>query len=254
MFVDLVCADKTIKNFVLKHHPPKHRAFITESSRVKSYENSPKNIRDKAETLAKSGLFYYEGNNSTICFHCNGELVNWQPRDDVFCDHARWFPSCLWINLIKGRSFVEQSRISHASFLESLKKRFEQDVSGLKYSMRSEDVAFYIKCGIPPEVLWKINEKFVKEKGRSFLSRREMSEAVSAGLSYDGGFKPPEIKTPEREKQNIDPICIVCRVEEKNITFVPCGHLAACGACCAIVERCPYCRMRIEGVFKTYIV
>jgi baculoviral IAP repeat-containing protein 7/8 len=78
-----------------------------------------------------------------------------------------------------------------------------------------------------------------------------MSEAVGSALTFEG----PEIEdSPKETKTNIDPLCGVCKVEEKNIVMVPCGHLISCAPCAASVKHCPYCRQTILGVFKVYIV
>lgn len=40
------------------------------------------------------------------CFHCDGLLYNWEPEDSPFVEHARWFPKCQYIQLVKGENFV----------------------------------------------------------------------------------------------------------------------------------------------------
>jgi hypothetical protein len=43
------------------------------------------------------------------CFHCNGGLHNWDPADDPWEEHARWFSRCPFVGIVKGRDFVQSS-------------------------------------------------------------------------------------------------------------------------------------------------
>ncbi len=40
------------------------------------------------------------------CFYCDGGLRNWEPNDDPWVEHARWFPRCAYIIKIKGQAFI----------------------------------------------------------------------------------------------------------------------------------------------------
>ena len=52
-------------------------------------------------------LFYLSGkNDQTICFHCGGELKDWEYLDDRWVEHAKWILICLYVIHIKGLSFV----------------------------------------------------------------------------------------------------------------------------------------------------
>jgi hypothetical protein len=42
------------------------------------------------------------------CFHCGGGLRNWEENDDAWIEHARWFPKCGYIILVRGQSFIKQ--------------------------------------------------------------------------------------------------------------------------------------------------
>ncbi len=41
------------------------------------------------------------------CFHCNGGLKGWEPKDAPWEEHAKWFPACPHVILMKGREFVK---------------------------------------------------------------------------------------------------------------------------------------------------
>ena len=47
------------------------------------------------------------------CFYCDGGLRNWQPEDDPWTEHARWFAECGFVRLVKGDEFISKCINSH---------------------------------------------------------------------------------------------------------------------------------------------
>ena len=51
-------------------------------------------------------------------------------------------------------------------------------------------------------------------------------------------------------------VCVVCMDASKDWLYVPCGHLAMCGACKARVKQqawhCPICQKKIKQVMQVY--
>lgn len=42
------------------------------------------------------------------CFHCDGGLRNWEETDDAWIEHAKWFPKCGYISIVRGQDFIKQ--------------------------------------------------------------------------------------------------------------------------------------------------
>ena len=40
------------------------------------------------------------------CFYCNGGLRNWEKGDEPWHEHARWFPRCPYVVMVKGQDYV----------------------------------------------------------------------------------------------------------------------------------------------------
>ena len=123
-----------MKDFgILNHRIPKHSKYMTEESRILSFDKWPKtDIKDPLE-LARAG-FYYTGSmassSSTVsscrcietidssiflgvedkvrCYHCGGGLQKWKSNDDPWVEHAKWFSNCDFIFLVKGEDFVNE--------------------------------------------------------------------------------------------------------------------------------------------------
>ncbi|KAK3592337.1 hypothetical protein CHS0354_021671 [Potamilus streckersoni] len=45
------------------------------------------------------------------CFACDGGLKNWEPEDDPWIEHARWFSDCDYLRHVKGDEFIRLVRI-----------------------------------------------------------------------------------------------------------------------------------------------
>ena len=43
-----------------------------------------------------------------LCFYCDGGLNKWDPSDDPWTEHAKWFPMCGYLILKKGADFVDK--------------------------------------------------------------------------------------------------------------------------------------------------
>ena len=41
------------------------------------------------------------------CFFCDGGLRNWEPNDDPWREHARWFKNCDYVRQSKGQPYIE---------------------------------------------------------------------------------------------------------------------------------------------------
>lgn len=120
-----------MKDFgILNHRIPKHSKFMTEESRISSFEKWPKReVIDPLE-LARAG-FYYTGiknddkaactenrlnfhgicfvlgvEDKVRCYHCGGGLQKWKANDNPWLEHTKWFSNCDFIYLVKGEDFI----------------------------------------------------------------------------------------------------------------------------------------------------
>ncbi|RZC18428.1 inhibitor of apoptosis 2 [Asbolus verrucosus] len=91
---------------VQTHKGPKKPNYATLESRLRSFAMWPPDLIQTPDILSQAG-FYYEGMGDQVrCFHCDGGLRHWDPQDDPWTEHARWFPRCSFIKLVKGQDFV----------------------------------------------------------------------------------------------------------------------------------------------------
>ena len=47
--------------------------------------------------------------------------------------------------------------------------------------------------------------------------------------------------------------CVVCMSSPREITLIPCGHLAVCQLCYSRLQQCPICRSLIRRAIRSYM-
>jgi hypothetical protein len=100
----------------------------------------------------------------------------------------------------------------------------------------------------------------------------EMNERIVARVSLDLPYDdapllPPvqRILTKEKEKKEKEEVlkqmitscekrCLICRDNNKEIVFIPCGHFACCRACSDNCSTCPTCCATIKPEQKVKVL
>ena len=76
------------------------------------------------------------------CFSCDGGLKRWDPDDDPWIEHCRWFPACPFAQQEKGIDFIALVQSSADVETESSYDMFQV---GNTYKQ-----GFVLKVGIIP--------------------------------------------------------------------------------------------------------
>ncbi|XP_065927049.1 baculoviral IAP repeat-containing protein 2 isoform X1 [Magallana gigas] len=97
----------------------KYPAYAVLATRVSSFQDWPTSLTQTPQVLALAGFFYAGYGDYTRCFFCGGGLRNWEPGDDPWTEHARWFPKCAFVRQNRGDEFVALVQIRHQE-LEAL--------------------------------------------------------------------------------------------------------------------------------------
>jgi len=43
--------------------------------------------------ISKAGFYFLGERDRVKCWYCNGGLQNWEPNDNPWKEHAKWFPT-----------------------------------------------------------------------------------------------------------------------------------------------------------------
>jgi hypothetical protein len=55
----------------------------------------------KTQNLNFSGM-----GDRVLCFQCGGGLKDWDPADSPWVEHAKWFGSCPYLAIKKGKDYI----------------------------------------------------------------------------------------------------------------------------------------------------
>lgn len=86
---------------------PQNTAMRSESARFASFKNWPISEIISPKELAEAGFYYTGVYDHARCFHCNGTLSGWELNDNVWGNHAYYFPRCHFLYLKRGQVFVD---------------------------------------------------------------------------------------------------------------------------------------------------
>ncbi|XP_044005575.1 baculoviral IAP repeat-containing protein 7-A-like [Aphidius gifuensis] len=87
--------------------PPAEKDLVSYESRLNTFYYWPKYISQTKESMAEAGFFYSSIGDYVICHHCGNGIKDWKNNEDPWEEHARYFPECYFLRLIKGNDFVE---------------------------------------------------------------------------------------------------------------------------------------------------
>ncbi|XP_028850498.1 baculoviral IAP repeat-containing protein 7 [Denticeps clupeoides] len=92
----------------------------SEDSRLTSYHNWPPGASVQPGALARAGFFYTGHGDNVKCYFCDGGLRNWEPGDDPWQEHAKWFPRCEFLLQSRGHEYVSIVQQSFFNMAETV--------------------------------------------------------------------------------------------------------------------------------------
>ena len=121
-------------NNLVVPHPPNHPRFTHKTARLASFHHWPPSMPVRPDNLAEAGFFYIGQSIDNLvlcyhrawspfntffpvilgrgdgvkCFHCGGALGGWKLEDCPWEEHAKWYPNCAYLQLVKGKRFVKK--------------------------------------------------------------------------------------------------------------------------------------------------
>nr|BDT62444.1 MAG: baculoviral IAP repeat-containing protein [Melicertus latisulcatus pemonivirus] len=93
---------------VPERNTSRYTDFATYEKRLESFSGWSKNSTLKTSDFANAGFYYCGISDHVCCFHCGGGLRDWKNGVDPSIEHARWYPSCKFMMLTKGESFINK--------------------------------------------------------------------------------------------------------------------------------------------------
>jgi len=174
---------------------------------------------------------FYDGRGDIVfCYYCGGGVCQWSKEDDAWIEHAKHYPNCAYLVLIKSRSFIH-----------NVQKNAKERVTGQRKT-NSVSVSFQRSNSSPDKehVLSSKKNLSLLQKIVKTCKRSKKASKQEHGLQ--------ETLTRLQDERN----CKLCTLEEAIVVFIPCGHLFVCKYCAASLTDCPICRVKINEFVKVY--
>ncbi|XP_070190664.1 baculoviral IAP repeat-containing protein 7-B-like [Littorina saxatilis] len=221
---------------------PRNPRMAVEPSRLATFDGWPAQMKQKPKELAQAGLYYTGDGDKVKCFHCDVLLYNWDPEDDPFVEHARWFPDCEYIRLVKGEDFVRDVKNG---------KNIHDHV------MQTPAVQAVLFEGTSVEIVQKALDAMKAKDGPDIVisAERLLNTVLEIEDAEKGAVRLAETNKLSETYENLRKRhkCKICLDKDIEMVFDPCNHIACCASCSESLKTCPICRVRIKSMVKVYI-
>ncbi|KAH3733871.1 baculoviral IAP repeat-containing protein 3-like [Dreissena polymorpha] len=222
---------------------------------------------------------YYTGvDDHCRCFACDGGLRKWEPGDDPWIEHCRWFPACPYARDIKGEEFINLIQLSADQALREHGSYHHDDVSVAMAASTTENVnverivrqnreLLILGMGFPIDdvkvaVLELVQQATNEPNVDDIITRLEvMNERKLLENQNENTQEPPDpggipsagelLEQNQRLKSML--LCHLCHNNHENALFLPCTHHKYCLDCAKHSDICPDCGRPIEERIRTYM-
>lgn len=273
------------------HAAPKQPHHATYEERLRTFYGWPENLKQTPEILARAGFFYTGLRDLVRCFHCDGGLRDWEVTDDVWTEHARWFPKCEFVNLIRGRKFIQECIDNRPPLLPSIFEGVPEEErtnrietspaptcaasSSRQEATEAEEIET-LHTNSSPQIEDDLSSKRllyhrISKQGddnhkescndneatnhRQDLLNEKNDEPISDKKENSEPSDAEENASLEEENRTLKEarLCKICMDREVAIVFLPCGHLATCIHCALSLTHCQMCRQEIHATVRTFL-
>uniref|UniRef100_A0A182JW50 RING-type domain-containing protein n=1 Tax=Anopheles christyi TaxID=43041 RepID=A0A182JW50_9DIPT len=223
---------------------PEYPNYAIEADRLKSYDDWPTSLKQKPKQLSDAGFFYTGMSDRVKCFSCGGGLKDWEQDDDPWQQHAIWYSNCHYLQLMKGREFIQKcnelkNAASSAASTSSAMSSGSSQPSTSGISSASSSI---------------MSTSPASSSGFSSPTPLADEEHTLRCSDHSSGSDEGEDDAGnDRRVPSDGKICKICFVNEYNTAFMPCGHVVACAKCASSVSKCPLCQQPFINVLRLYL-
>lgn len=151
--------------------------YSTLDARIRTYDDWPIPQIQKPEVLAEAGFYFTRPDDQVRCFHCSGGLRSWQKEDDPWFEHAKWFPQCNFVRLVKGITYVQQVEESGGRERATTSVP-QQPTITIEEAMMTEQVRHVLDMGLNAGRVRRVVLNQLQTTGDTYQTVEELVEAV----------------------------------------------------------------------------
>ncbi|OPL33425.1 hypothetical protein AM593_03149, partial [Mytilus galloprovincialis] len=272
---------------------PKYSKYAVRSTRLNSFKHWPAHLTQSPDELSLAGFFFTGIEDHCRCFFCGGGLRSWEPGDQPWVEHARWYQNCAFVRNCKGDRFIQDVQMnrlipttkrdknvssghtslqnenrntkqninfrSHPAVLSVSEFGYDESLIKSAYDSILEAGTTDITGTLLLEKIFQLEEVSKIEEPSVLPQNLNLMKETSVEKDKQEITVDPElelsVRSLEEENQNLrdQQTCKICLDEPIAIVFLPCGHLASCVNCAPALRRCPICRAFIKGTVKAIL-
>ncbi|XP_053396386.1 baculoviral IAP repeat-containing protein 3-like isoform X2 [Mercenaria mercenaria] len=207
---------------------PNFPQYAVYSKRLESFEAWPEYIPVDKIDLVDAGLVYTGVGDSVRCYFCGGGLRNWEYGVVPMEEHAKWYPKCPHILLVKGQAYTER-----------LSRGEKPEIDGSSGNV-------YLDTSAKTNLIDSIAAQSCIEIG---YTDHMVQKAIDI---YTNKYEPLETLVEENQRLKENQMCKICLDSRADIIFLPCGHMVSCPQCAPALTKCPVCRKTVNGHIKAF--
>ncbi|XP_076549096.1 baculoviral IAP repeat-containing protein 7-B isoform X1 [Osmia lignaria lignaria] len=223
---------------------PVHPEYASYDARLRTFETWPKSMPQTKEQLADAGFYYIGKGDQTLCYHCGGGLKDWEPEDDPWEQHAKWFSKCYYLLMVQGQDYVNKITGQHIS-------------PPSKEETMQMNLPSFIKKVQPVSVETEKKEEVESNPGPSSQNVGSQDSGIESIGSRSESIKGSaedllNSKTPYNKPIDDARMCKICYNGELGVVFLPCGHIVACVKCAPGMTTCAVCREPVTMTVRAF--
>ncbi|XP_005995619.1 E3 ubiquitin-protein ligase XIAP isoform X2 [Latimeria chalumnae] len=215
---------------------PKHPDRARYEERIQTFTRWPYLVNP--DELARAGFF------------STGGLKDWRREDDVWEQHAKWFPGCKYLVKMRGQNFVNHVQLRPSTVQDQQMPQAEENPL-LKGALQ---------MGFSMDLVEKVINRKLQVTGENYPT---LNALVSDLLKTQGEMHQEPVQEESEEKDlsveeklkrlREEKICKICMDKNVSIVFIPCGHLVACKECAEVLNKCPICCAFVVQKVRAYL-
>ncbi|GAB0087885.1 Death-associated inhibitor of apoptosis 2 [Sergentomyia squamirostris] len=186
--IDIPAGDRISELGIQTTRPPKMAKYTSLDARTRTFTQWPIPETQRSDVLAQAG-FYYQGNQDEVrCFQCDGGLKCWLPHDDPWHEHAKWFPKCQFVQLMKGQAYInsiQETIVTEHESQASTRTTRSQPTMSLEEAMATEPVRQALQMGLHEGRIRAATKQHLEHRGRPYETTDDLIRAVLSGQVYN---------------------------------------------------------------------
>ncbi|ABI35737.1 Iap-2 [Ectropis obliqua nucleopolyhedrovirus] len=250
--------------------------FVLRKSSFINFKSARKKYVMSCDAMAQNG-FYYNGNTENIqCCKCKVVILKLNKNDDIKIIHKIYSPHCGF----NRKQQQQQTSLSKLTFTKSfephsvlmsnilLTHEHQRQHNQIGTSWENTNVA-EVATAPPYSLLYPtlpINVSTLhcenqKEENNNYVVANNMNQCenntvdiVNNKINNQSGNDATNNNICSNETDSTsDNTCKICLERERQICFLPCGHVATCEKCAKRCNKCCMCRKVIVNKLRIFM-